>query len=155
MQDVYLLTVNDNAHPGYEVLVTAFVDEVKLKEYLAQHVTLSPGAVPGVLIPAFDKMYKIQKMKADAGAVVDTPEATAIDAPDVELPYVSITVPSQSDPNETYGVSVNMKGEVEGCTCPQFQYRNENQCKHMMTVCYQESPYIFGVPHLTIAREFY
>jgi hypothetical protein len=160
--DIYLLTEKKTGLVNANVLVEVFTSEEALKTYLMQHIQLSPvttlGHQPGFFNPTFEKTYQVQKLQANSDVIVEAayPQVKLIEKDD-EVPgaYINLTVQSQSDPMKTYAVSMSQDGEIEGCTCPAFEFNNQQACKHMMAATYSLNPLHFGVPRIHISRDFY
>lgn len=67
------------------------------------------------------------------------------ESPEIDLPSISLTVQSLSDPGKFYGIAIT-DGELRACSCPSFIYQQGPEglfCKHMKSVT--RTPETYGL----------
>lgn len=110
-----------------EELLLAAIPEKPVLRVLLGSIVLDPY---GDLSKYVVKPFEMNVLRDDTG--------------EIDLPDISLTVPSESDPEKTYGVAIR-DGDFVACTCAAFQYAEEDdyRCKHMRAVAW--SPAIHGL----------
>lgn len=129
----YMLVKLDNQ--GNEIWQGTFDSESTLLEAIKERPKLTVDVASGKILVDTAGLSQLAKYRVKRFTMNSLRSDEAV--VEVDLPSISLTVPSESDPSKSYGVAV-LKGEVVACTCPDFVYTKSQQdygsCKHMNDV---------------------
>ena len=130
MSNVYILGIERGQQTQF---VQVFHSEQELFDYVKANVKVSVLHHGGYLV--YEPKYKVSVFTSEEAQTSSyKPQAGVPTFVAADEPYFSLTVPSQSDSEVTYGVAYDGNGTPLACTCPDFEKRRAavgDWCKHM------------------------